>query len=96
MPASAERASVPRTRPDEWLAVLALVAMVLVPLIELSARPMLGAGVQNAAVLVQHLVLLMSLAGAVAAERHGHLVSLGVHHIGQTPERVPINLAIEK
>ena len=85
MPASAERASVPRTRPAEWLAVLALVAMVLVPLVELAARPMLGAGVQNAAVLVQHLVLLMSLAGAVAAERHGHLVSLGAGLSGPGP-----------
>jgi tripartite ATP-independent transporter DctM subunit len=77
VPASAEPTPGSRTRPDEWLAVLALVAMVLVPLIELSARPLMGAGVQNAAVLVQHLVLLMSLAGAAAAERHGHLVSLG-------------------
>ena len=64
-------------RLDEVLAVLALAAMVLVPLIELAARPLLGAGVNNAAVLVQHLGLLMTMAGALVAERHGHLISLG-------------------
>lgn len=57
--------------------MLFLAAMVAVPLVELAARPVLGAGVDNAAVLVQHLGLLMALAGALVAERHGHLVSLG-------------------
>jgi len=64
-------------RLEEALAVLALAAMVGVPLVELAARPLLGAGVDNASVLVQHLGLLMALAGALVAERHGHLVSLG-------------------
>lgn len=64
-------------RVDEVLAAGFLALMVIVPLIELAARPLLGAGVENAAVLVQHLGLLMTLAGALVAERHGHLTSLG-------------------
>jgi tripartite ATP-independent transporter DctM subunit len=64
-------------RLDEVLAVLALALMVAVPLVELAARPLLGAGVDNAAVLVQHLGLVMTMAGALVAERHGHLISLG-------------------
>ncbi|MBN8505083.1 MAG: TRAP transporter large permease subunit [Burkholderiales bacterium] len=64
-------------RLDEVLAVLALALMVLVPLVELAARPLLGAGGENASVLVQHLGLVMTMAGALAAERHGHLTSLG-------------------
>lgn len=64
-------------RLDEGVAVLALTLMVAVPLVELAARPLLGAGVDNAAVLVQHLGLVMTMAGALVAERHGHLVSLG-------------------
>jgi C4-dicarboxylate transporter, DctM subunit len=64
-------------RLEDTLAVLALSLMVLVPLIEVASRPLLGAGVDNAAVLVQHLGLLMTMAGALVAERHGHLISLG-------------------
>ncbi|NDY89840.1 TRAP transporter large permease subunit [Ideonella livida] len=63
--------------PDEVLAGLALALMVGIPLAEMLARPLLGAGVQNASVLVQHLGLLMTMAGALAAERHGHLSALG-------------------
>jgi tripartite ATP-independent transporter DctM subunit len=69
-------------RVDEFLAALALALMVAVPLIELAARPLLGAGVDNAAVLVQHLGLLMTMAGALAAERHGHLTTLGASLAG--------------
>jgi C4-dicarboxylate transporter DctM subunit len=69
-------------RVDELLAALALALMVAVPLIELAARPLLGAGVDNAAVLVQHLGLLMTMAGALAAERHGHLTTLGASLAG--------------
>ncbi len=51
--------------------------MVLVPVLELAARPLLGQGVDNAPVLVQHLGLVLAMFGAVAAERHGHLTTLG-------------------
>ncbi len=64
-------------RLDELLAISALMLMLLIPLIEILARPMLGRGIENAPVLVQHLGLVMAMFGAIAAERHGHLVALG-------------------
>jgi len=62
---------------DEVLSSSALALMVLIPLIEIVLRPLLGRGVDNAPVLVQHLGLALAMLGAVAAERHGHLSSLG-------------------
>jgi tripartite ATP-independent transporter DctM subunit len=62
---------------DLALAGTALVGMVVVPLVEMLLRPTLGRGVDNAPVLVQHLGLVMTLFGALAAERHGHLTALG-------------------
>ena len=62
---------------DEWLASLALALMALIPLIEIVLRPLLGKGVENAAVLTQHLGLVLAMFGAVAAERQGHLTTLG-------------------
>ena len=66
------------TQADTWLAGLALVLMALIPLVEILSRPMMGKGIDNAPVVVQHLGLLMAMAGAMAAERFGHLTSLGV------------------
>ncbi len=63
---------------DIAVAVLALVLMALIPLVEILARPMMGKGIENAPVVVQHLGLIMAMAGAIAAERFGHLSSLGV------------------
>jgi tripartite ATP-independent transporter DctM subunit len=51
--------------------------MVVIPAIEVALRPLLGRGIDNAPVLVQHLGLVMAMAGALAAERHGHLTTLG-------------------
>jgi tripartite ATP-independent transporter DctM subunit len=51
--------------------------MTLIPLVEIVLRPLLGRGVENASVIVQHLGLILAMMGAVAAERHGHLSSLG-------------------
>ena len=62
---------------DALLSSSALVLMTLIPLIEIAMRPLLGQGVDNAPVLVQHLGLIMAMFGAVAAERHGHLTTLG-------------------
>jgi len=64
-------------RLDEVLSSLALALMALIPLAEIVLRPLLGRGVENAPVLVQHLGLVLAMLGAVAAERHGHLSSLG-------------------
>jgi tripartite ATP-independent transporter DctM subunit len=66
------------TQADLWLAAMALVLMALIPLVEIVSRPMMGKGIDNAPVVVQHLGLLMAMAGAIAAERFGHLTSLGV------------------
>jgi hypothetical protein len=63
---------------DTALASLALVLMALIPLVEILSRPLMGKGIENAPVVVQHLGLLMAMAGAIAAERFGHLTSLGV------------------
>ena len=62
---------------DEVLSAAALLLMTLIPLIEIVLRPMLGRGIENASVLVQHLGLVLAMFGAVAAERHGHLSSMG-------------------
>ena len=62
---------------DEALSGAALALMVLVPLLEIVLRASTGLGVENASVLVQHLGLIMTMFGAVAAERYGHLTSLG-------------------
>jgi len=62
---------------DAAIAALALCGMVLIPVLEVLIRPMQGSGIENAPVLVQHLGLIFSLAGAVYAERTGHLTSIG-------------------
>jgi tripartite ATP-independent transporter DctM subunit len=62
---------------DAVLASVALAGMVLIPVIEVLFRPFQGSGIDNAPILVQHLGLFFSLAGAIYAERTGHLTSLG-------------------
>ncbi len=68
---------------DEGLSALALALMMLIPMVEIAMRPLLGQGVDNAPVLVQHLGLVMAMFGALAAERHGHLSSLGASGAAQ-------------
>jgi C4-dicarboxylate transporter DctM subunit len=70
---------------DEGLAGLALALMALIPILEIVSRPIFGKGVENAPVLVQHLGLVMAMWGALAAERHGHLTSLGAVFKGFQP-----------
>ena len=62
---------------DEQIAAFALGLMMLIPLIEIVMRPLLGSGIANAPVVVQHLGLVLAMFGALAAERHGHLTSFG-------------------
>ena len=62
---------------DAWMASTALVLMTLIPIIEILMRPLLGQGIENASVLVQHLGLVLAMLGALAAERNGHLTTLG-------------------
>ncbi len=77
MSSSAEGARRLAGRLDETIAGAALVLMAVVPLLEIVMRPAFGRGVDNSAVLVQHLGLVLAMFGAVAAERHGHLTTLG-------------------
>ena len=77
MSAPVLRGPSPLARLDGWPAMLALALMVALPLLEIVLRPITGRGVENASVLVQHLGLLMTMFGALAAERHGHLTTLG-------------------
>ena len=63
---------------DSAVAAAALVLMALIPLIEILSRPVMGKGIENASVVVQHLGLVMTMCGAIAAERFGHLTTLGV------------------
>jgi C4-dicarboxylate transporter, DctM subunit len=64
-------------RLDNAPAMLALALMMALPLLEMALRPLMGRGVENASVLVQHLGLVLAMFGAIAAERRGHLSSLG-------------------
>ena len=72
---------------DAHIASLALALMMVIPLVEILMRPVLGSGINNAPVLVQHLGLVLAMFGALAAERHGHLTSFGATGTGtaQTP-----------
>ena len=62
---------------EEWLASGALLLMLAIPLLEIGLRPLLGQGIENAPLLVQHLGLVLAMFGALLAERGGHLSSLG-------------------
>lgn len=62
---------------DEAIASVALAAMLLIPLAEILLRPFWGNGIENAPALVQHLGLILAMFGANAAERNGHLTTLG-------------------
>ena len=62
---------------DEAIASIALVLMAVIPLIEILVRPFMGKGIENAPLFVQHMGLVLAMWGAIAAERHGHLTSLG-------------------
>lgn len=76
-------------RTDEFVPALALLLMAIIPVVEILARPLLGKGVDNAPILVQHLGLVMSMFGALYAYKLGHLSSLGVL-VGalKTPARI--------
>ncbi len=74
-------------RLDNVPAVLALVLMMALPLVEMGLRPIMGRGIDNAPVLVQHLGLVLAMFGAIAAERRGHLSSLGTNLDGLGSDR---------
>jgi tripartite ATP-independent transporter DctM subunit len=63
------------------LAVCALLAMTIIPLLETIGRPLLGMGIPGAAAWVQHLTLWMGLLGAVLATIAGRHISISVTKI---------------
>jgi C4-dicarboxylate transporter, DctM subunit len=60
---------------EDWIARATLLAIVALPLIELSLRRV-GTGVQGSALFVQHLVLVLSMCGAALAAREKRLLAL--------------------
>lgn len=74
---------------DELISSLALLLMAIIPVVEILARPIFGKGIENAPILVQHFGLVMSMFGAIAAYRFGHLSSIGViFYSFQVPARL--------
>lgn len=66
----------PLERLPAAIAVLALMLMLLIPVIELIARPFRGGLIVNAPLLTQHFGLVLSMMGAIAAFPAGHLSTL--------------------
>jgi C4-dicarboxylate transporter, DctM subunit len=73
---------------DAVLAGSALALMLTLPLIEMLLRPLLGMGIANAPVFVQHAGLVLAMFGALVAERGGHLTSLGAGFAGSADPRL--------
>jgi tripartite ATP-independent transporter DctM subunit len=61
---------------EDGLLVLALAAIVLLPLAEIVLRKVLNTGIAGSAALVQHLTLVASMIGAAIAAREGKLLTL--------------------
>ena len=60
---------------DEKIAALALGLMMLIPLIEIGMRPLLGSGIANAPVVVQHLGLVLAMFASRARRLRGGWLS---------------------
>jgi tripartite ATP-independent transporter DctM subunit len=61
---------------EESVAATALLLMAALPIAELVARPLLGAGIRGSTIFVQHLTLWVALLGAALAAREGRLLAL--------------------
>ena len=61
---------------EDAIATLALLAMVILPLLEIALRRVLGAGVSGSGPIVQHLTLWVGFLGAAIASRDGKLLAL--------------------
>src|SRR5258707_808555 len=71
-------------------ATLAMLAMVVLPLLEIAVRRLLGVGVPASGPIVQHLTLWVGFLGAAIAAREGKLLALatGTFIPAGTPRRV--------
>lgn len=61
---------------EDLTATLALVAMMVLPILEVAVRRLIGIGIPASGPIVQHLVLWVGLMGAVVAAREGKLLAL--------------------
>src|ERR1700733_12106051 len=63
-------------RLEDWVLTLVLTAMCLVPVVELTLRATLRAGIFGAASIVQHLGLAVGMLGAAVATRERRLLTI--------------------
>lgn len=63
-------------RGENLLIILPLLAMMLLPVIEIFLRALFRAGISGSSVIVQHLTLLVGMFGAAIAAREGRLLAL--------------------
>jgi C4-dicarboxylate transporter, DctM subunit len=61
---------------ENWLLVAALAALALIPVLEMLLRGTLGIGIPNSTSVVQHLTLVVGMAGAAVAAREGRLLAI--------------------
>ena len=61
---------------EDWIATIALLAMVVLPLLEIVLRKLAGIGVPASGPIVQHLTLWVGFLGAAIAAREGKLLAL--------------------
>ena len=74
-------------RVEDGIAALALLAMVVLPILEIAGRRLFGVGVPASGPIVQHLTLWVGFLGAAIAAREGRLLSLATG--GFIPEGAP-------
>ena len=61
---------------ENWSAAVVLIAMMIVPLADVVIRAFLHHGITGEALIVQHLGLILGMAGGAIAAREGRLLSL--------------------
>jgi tripartite ATP-independent transporter DctM subunit len=63
-------------RAEDWLLVVPLAAMMLLPVSEIIMRSVFHTGISNVSALVQHLTLVVGMLGGAIAAREGRLLAL--------------------
>jgi tripartite ATP-independent transporter DctM subunit len=61
---------------ENWLLILPLLGMVLLPVIEILLRSLFKTGISGSSTIVQHLVLIVGMIGGAVAAREGRLLAL--------------------
>ena len=63
-------------RAENWLLVVPLAAMLLLPVAEIVLRRVFKTGISGSSVIVQHLTLIVGMLGGAIAARDGRLLAL--------------------